>query len=44
MRLLLSAAGLADDMEFLTGSMSRLKILLHLTKIYCDRYQVTYLI
>ena len=37
---MLNAAGLADDVGLLTGSMSRLKVLLHLTKIYCDSYQV----
>ena len=39
-RQVLSVAGLANDVGLLTGSMSRLKVLLHLTKIYCDSYQV----
>ena len=36
----LSAAGLADDVGLLTSSVSKLKVLLHITKMYCDRFQV----
>ena len=40
MRQVLSEAGLADDVGLLTGSIGKLKILLHLTKLYCDKFQV----
>ena len=40
MRQVLSAAGLADNVGLLTGSLGQLKILLHLTKLYCDKFQV----
>ena len=39
-RQVLSASGLADDVCLLASSLSRLKILLHLTELYCDKFQV----
>ena len=39
-RQILSAAGLADDVVLLTDSVQKLKALLHLTKLYCDKFQV----
>ena len=38
--LVLSAVGQADDVGLLSTSMSSLRALLHLTKIYCSKYQV----
>ena len=38
--LVLSATGQADDVGLLSTSMNNLKALLHLTKLYCDKYQV----
>ena len=39
-RQILSAVGLADDVGLLSNDMNKLAILLHLTKIYCAKYQV----
>ena len=39
-RQVLSASGLADNVCLLASSLSRLKILLHLTELYCDKFQV----
>ena len=39
-RQILSAAGLADDVVLLTDSVYKLKALLYLTKLYCDKFQV----
>ena len=37
---MLSAVGQSDDVALLSTSLSSLKALLQLTKIYCDKYQV----
>ena len=39
-RLVLGSVGLADDVGLLAGSLAKLRALLHLTKLYCDKYQV----
>ena len=39
-RQVLSAAGLADDVVLLSSSVKSPKILLHLTKLYCYKFQV----
>merc|ERR1719318_576744 len=39
-RLVVSAVGQADDVGLLSSDLRRLKALLHLTKLYCDQYQV----
>jgi hypothetical protein len=39
-RQFLGSVGLADDMGLLSSSLKSLQLLLHLTKIYCARYQV----
>ena len=39
-RQILSAAGLADDVCLLSTSAEKVKLLLHLTKLFCDKYQV----
>ena len=39
-RQVLSAVAQADDVGLLSTSLERLKALLHLTKLYCDKYQV----
>ena len=40
LRQVISAAGFADDVGLLASSMQKLKVLLHLTMMYCDKYQV----
>ena len=40
LRQVLSAAGLADDVAILSSSVDNLKMLLHLTKQYCEKFQV----
>ena len=40
MRQVLSATGFADDVSLLSTSATGLKLLLYLTKIYCDKFQV----
>ena len=39
-RLVLSAIGQADDVGLLSTDLRKLKALLHLTKLFCDKYQV----
>ena len=39
-RQVLSAVGLADDVALLAGSLTKLQALLHLTKMYCDKFLV----
>ena len=39
-RQFLGSVGQADDVGLLSSSLKSLQLLLHLTKIYCDRYQV----
>ena len=39
-RHVLSGVGQADDVGLLSSSLQSLKILLHLTKMYCSKYQV----
>ena len=39
-RQVLSAVGQADDVGLLTTTAQNLKILLHLSKLYCEKYQV----
>ena len=40
LRQVLGAVGLADDVGLLAGSLLKIQALLHLTKLYCDKYQV----
>ena len=40
LRQVLSGVGQADDVGLLANSLASLKCLLHLTKLYCDKYQV----
>ena len=37
---MLSSIGQADDLGFLANKLMKLKLLLHLTVMYCDKYQV----
>jgi hypothetical protein len=39
-KLVLSGVGQADDVGLLANSLKKLKLLLYLTVLYCDRYQV----
>ena len=39
-RLVLSAVGQADDVGLLSSDLRKLKALLHLTKLFCDKFQV----
>ena len=39
-RQYLGSVGQADDVGLLSSSLKSLQLLLHLTKIYCERYQV----
>ena len=39
-RLVMSAVGQADDVGLLSTDLRRLKTLLHLTKLFCDKFQI----